>query len=174
MFDFLFNPNGRISRKGYGIGFFVPYLLLVTLPGLLLVNSGAVGIYITVIGLFFLWPSLIAVPVKRFHDLGRSGWWHILVLVIGAGLSGYASVPLVMQAFEDPSALESLEQGKNGLQMTAATFDLIKDSPDRAIAFILGSVVQYGEMLFFLIAPGQRDANRFGGDPLASGRGFAD
>jgi uncharacterized membrane protein YhaH (DUF805 family) len=72
MFDFLFNPHGRISRKGYAIGFLLPYMVLAVLPGLFLALTGPASLVLTLIGLFFFWPS-IAVSVKRFHDLGRTG-----------------------------------------------------------------------------------------------------
>jgi hypothetical protein len=80
-----------------------------------------------------------------------------------------------MASFNDPSAVEALEQeGKTGLQVMASFHDLLKDSPDRWIAYVLGSVIGYAEMAFFLAVPGQRSENRFGQDPLVSGRGFAD
>lgn len=176
MFDFLFNPSGRISRKGYLFGFFLPYMLLLTLPSLLIPGGGKFGIYTTVLGLFFFWPSTIAVPFKRFHDLGRSGWWHIGILAAGTLLGLYASASIVMQAFTDPASVEGAldPAGKPGWQVTRDTFAFIADKPDRLVALVLSMVIQYGEMIFFLAAPGQRAANAYGQDPLASGRGFAD
>ena len=48
-------------------------------------------------GLIFLWPSL-ALDVKRWHDMGRSGYYTLIVYgpilaLYAAGLTGTADVP---------------------------------------------------------------------------------
>jgi uncharacterized membrane protein YhaH (DUF805 family) len=174
MFDFLFNPQGRISRKGYGLGFLLPYILLVTLPGILLPTEGVVAIYLTVTGLFFLWPSVIAVPFKRFHDLGITGWAHIGVVVVILLLTLFAFSELIMQSIGNPEIAEEMQAGgSNPIASIATTWGLI-DDPARRIAFALATVIQYGEQILLLVLPGQRQANRFGEDPTIGGRGFAD
>lgn len=44
-----------------------------------------IGIIETLVALFLFWPS-IAVPVRRLHDLGMSGWWFLWVGLISSAL----------------------------------------------------------------------------------------
>jgi uncharacterized membrane protein YhaH (DUF805 family) len=175
MFDFLFNPQGRVSRKGYALGYLLPYILLVVLPPLILSGFGMIGLYTTVIGLFFLWPSLIAVPFKRFHDLGLTGWIHVGVLVLIGILTGFALSEFFMEVMRNPALAEELDQGvaNDPISGFAAMWAQI-DDPAKRGALIAATVLQYGEPLAFLVLPGERRANRFGEDPTVSGRGFAD
>lgn len=57
----------------------VPFLLLGIVRGQLSAQ-GAVGFAaVAMVAQFVvLWPAVVAVPVKRFHDMGRSGKWSIL------------------------------------------------------------------------------------------------
>lgn len=176
MFDFLFNPNGRISRKGYALAFFLPSTVLLTIPSMFLPAENGLGIYTTLLGLFFFFPSIVAVPIKRFHDLGLTGWFQLFYLIAIAVLVGYAMVPLFLEAMQNPSFAEELDQsGRTGWDVTVQTWKFMAEtSPDRFIAMIIGTVVQYGQMVLFLILPGQRRANKYGNDPVITGRGFAD
>ncbi|NNU15082.1 DUF805 domain-containing protein [Parvularcula sp. ZS-1/3] len=174
MFDFLFNPSGRISRKGYALGFVPAYLILVILPSLLLPQQGLIQVYTTVIGLFFFWPALIAVPFKRFHDLNLTGWWHFGIAVLVGILSGYGTLPIIVEAMNDPDGIAAMSEGKAGWEATAAMFGQLSEKPDRLFAAIAATAIPYIEMIILMLLPGQRQENRFGQDPLVSGMGFAD
>lgn len=77
--------SGRARRKEYW--FFVLFNVLVSIAltfidgvtGTLSAESG-VGLLSGLYGLAVLVPS-IAVGVRRLHDIGRSGWWLLIVLV---------------------------------------------------------------------------------------------
>ena len=181
MFDFLFNPNGRISRKGFAIGFFLPWLALTQIPSLLVPTgpeAGAVwaivGLVFTLAGLFFLWPSFVAVPVKRLHDLGLTGWLQVIVPIIG--LIGIVLIVVGMfNAYggtPEEFALE-FEGIESNSGMYAAFWPLIKASPLALVGVVLFFAYLI-EFVVFCLIPGQKGPNEHGEDPLASGRGFAD
>ncbi|MEM9838161.1 MAG: DUF805 domain-containing protein [Pseudomonadota bacterium] len=177
MFDFLFNPSGRISRKGYGLGYLLPYLALVTLPGLFLASTGMVGLVLTLLGLFYLWPSVIAVPFKRYHDLGVSGWWHVLVIVIGGILAGVAAAGFMVEIFQDPEgdiATQLSDDSLTGLQQMALSWNVMADDMHEKLALIGATVIQYGEIILLLLLKGQSGENKYGNDPTDDGMGFAD
>lgn len=73
---FLFNPNGRISRKDIWLVYLFP-LISVLFIAVMLNREFPI---IEPVLLFFAWPS-IAVSAKRFHDRGMSGWWALLIAV---------------------------------------------------------------------------------------------
>ena len=180
MFDFLFNPQGRISRKGFAIGFLLPWLAT-QMPPLFLPagpEAGAlwvvVGLVFTLAGLFFLWPSFVAVPVKRLHDLGLTGWLQVLVPLIG--LVGIVFVVVGMfNAYEGTP--EDFAVEFEGIESNADTYavlwPLIKSSP-LALAGVALFFIYVIEFVIFCLIPGQKGPNEHGEDPLASGRGFAD
>ena len=59
-FDKLFDPSGQSGRMDYLITFLVSQLLALIL----------IGIYTTIVA-----------HIRRWHDLGRSGWWTLLFLI---------------------------------------------------------------------------------------------
>jgi uncharacterized membrane protein YhaH (DUF805 family) len=93
MLDLLFGFQGRINRqKWWLVGIAVPIVSGILFgivfygtgmlasqdpgagPGFLIMGAGAV------LSLAMLWIS-IAVSMKRYHDLNKSGWWICIVLV---------------------------------------------------------------------------------------------
>ena len=178
MFDILFNPQGRVSRKGFVIVFLLPYLVLYLVPAYALASNDIVALLTFIIGLFFLWPSWVAVPVKRLHDLGKTGWLHLIVPLIGI----LGIVVWIFGIFapygDDPEGFGTmLEERFSGVtenaEAMAIMWDLSKDQPLAllGIGMIFGFLIEY---LLFAILPGQKGENRFGADPLADGKGYAD
>jgi uncharacterized membrane protein YhaH (DUF805 family) len=89
--------NGRSRRKEYWM-----FFLFNTLVGILLSAAGvAVKLGMISAGLYFIYlmavlvPSL-AVSVRRLHDLGKSGWLLLIVLIPIVG----PLILLVMMALE--------------------------------------------------------------------------
>jgi len=85
-----FSAEGRIGRQAFWIG----WLMLLGVQ----VVAGWVPLIGQVIGLIavFAWVCLCT---KRLHDMGRSGWWQLLpmvlgpVLIIGSALSiGFSAI----------------------------------------------------------------------------------
>lgn len=179
MFDFLFNPQGRISRKGIWLGFFLPYLAITLVLGFLEAIVPLLGIVSFLVGLFYFWPSMGAVPIKRLHDLGRSGWWLLAFYGVGFALLIVAAVGL----FASPAGQSLLEAMSDGsferyseAEQAEAFMALFSDGlSGLAIAGLVLSVL-FGlfQFVVFYVLPGQRADNRFGRDPLADGRGFGD
>ena len=187
MFDFLFNPQGRISRKGWWLAFTLPYLAATILPPVLQGVFGELGITAlavlfgligTLLGLFYLWPSVVAVPVKRFHDLGMTGFWQlgfvaaeiVLVIAFFVGVGLYA----VREGLEDEIAsLGSLAPEEQGAAMVALLGPAM-GHPVVLVSLVLLIVVNLVWLYFQGIKRGQVGENVHGQDPHASGRGFAD
>jgi uncharacterized membrane protein YhaH (DUF805 family) len=180
MFDFLFNPQGRISRKGMWLGFILPYLAISIVLGMLSEAAAIFAIISTIVGLFYLWPSLVAVPVKRLHDLGRSGWWLLLIyavelvlavlFVVGCFTAAEGTGLLV--AFEDGSFERLSEQ-----EQSEVFGELVLNGFSNGMVIatsVLLVLIGIATFVIFYVLPGQRADNRFGRDPLAEGRGFAD
>lgn len=73
-----FNVNGRARRTEYWM-YFLVYLVIVIVASVLdaILNSQLIG---GLVALAHLIPS-ITVGVRRLHDIGRSGWWLLIVLV---------------------------------------------------------------------------------------------
>ena len=72
--------SGRASRSEYWIwwGFMVVILALIGAVGLLIGTTGYIAA--SLISLVFFLPTL-AVTVRRLHDIGRSGFWVLLVFI---------------------------------------------------------------------------------------------
>ncbi|MGV6820186.1 MAG: DUF805 domain-containing protein [Parvularcula sp.] len=170
MLDFLFNPNGRISRKGYLVAYFLPYFLLTQIGPKLLPQLGALWM---VVGLFLFWPSLVAVPVKRFHDMGATGWYHAGVLLLFAIALSIAGSGLAEAMGAMGLSLETL-QAMPPEEARHTIMELVKASGRAKLGFGLLMLVSFGEFLLFALVRGTSGSNRYGNDPLADGRGFAD
>jgi uncharacterized membrane protein YhaH (DUF805 family) len=93
---FLLSPNGRSTRQEFWLGYFgliaVLGFLVRTLPNLALYRHTGRLWYRHELDLALRWPAmaailivgwpLIAVFVKRLHDLNVSGWWMVAMLAL--------------------------------------------------------------------------------------------
>ncbi len=84
----LFLTNGRLNRRGFWI--YVAGLIII---GMLFraifvseQQNPIVGTLALVIGLITAYTQF-AVLIKRFHDLGASGWWSLFWLVPGVNIA---------------------------------------------------------------------------------------
>ncbi|MCC0805106.1 DUF805 domain-containing protein [Methylobacterium sp. W2] len=69
---FYFSPTGRLGRSDYWL-----YGFLVILVASLLL--GWIPVFGQILSLVFLWSG-IALNIKRFHDVGYSGWWNFIAV----------------------------------------------------------------------------------------------
>nr|WP_281373847.1 DUF805 domain-containing protein [Parvularcula dongshanensis] len=169
----MFNPNGRISRKGFVLGFLLPWLALTVLLPLVLPRGGLFALLNTAISLFYLWPSFVAVPVRRLHDLGLSGWWQVLVPLLGIVGIGIAFTG-AMGAYDGTAQEFTQEmQGMTRIEQRAYLANMVKASPLGWLGLIM-LLTWIFEYLAFAVLRGKPAENRFGNDPLLGGRGFAD
>ncbi len=156
---FLFSPYGRTNRKG--VWFFLALYLALTYGSIeadkflgtysVVMATGAIE---TLVGLFLLWPS-IAVPVRRLHDLGYSGWWVLWVSIIAVALLVAVIVAGVF-AGADLGFLANMDQTTADQAINYRDVPLITWAALAAGATPV--LIQY-YMLGFL--PGQEGENRF-------------
>lgn len=180
MFDFLFNPQGRISRRGIWLGFLLPYLAVTILISVLAALVPVLGLLSFLVSLFYFWPSIGAVPIKRLHDLGLSGWWLLLIYAVSVGLLvltmigafGSDAGQAYLAAAEDGSLASMSEEAQARLFLGLVTGAM--STALGLIGVVLSVVFSLFTFVLFYLWPGQRRDNRFGRDPLAEGRGFGD
>ena len=177
MFDFLFNPQGRISRKGMWLGFLLPYIAISVVLGFLEGLVPALAALSVLVGLFYLWPNF-ATSIKRLHDHGRSGWWLLLYIVVQIAAL-VAALGALGKAAHDSDRLADLEaMGTMTPEEQGAVFaELIPLALGTPLGMISTAVMLITGIAFFVylyVMPGQRMDNKYGRDPLAEGRGFAD
>lgn len=165
MIDFLFNLKGRVSRKGYFLAFLIPYLMITEL--LPRTVPGSAGM-LSILGLLLLFPAYVAIPVKRFHDMGVSGWYQAGVL----GLIMLAAV-ITVQGVSDVSG-NALIEARTPLEQSQVLLESVEQSPRAQLGLVLVVLVRIAQIVLFLSIKGQPGKNAYGNDPLASGRGFAD
>lgn len=94
---FYFSFDGRISRRQYWLRWALPFLIPASFLFYVLDRMNGdhrripvgqpcllLGLTLFVV-LLFSWASL-AVSVKRFHDINKSGWWVLIgvIPIIGA------------------------------------------------------------------------------------------
>lgn len=140
---FLFSPHGRISRFDIWIKYFLPSFVIGvvaneidTRSGLVFGDENEYGVLSTPVHSFYLWPH-IAVSIKRFHDLGYSGWWVLYSLLFM--LPGAACGVLGVMASE----------------------------PIILIIGVVGAFIPCVVLFIFLyFSPGQKHSNRFGDSSL--------
>ena len=169
MFNFLFNPNGRVSRIDMWLKYLLPYIALTIVARIadhVLPVSITAGFHhwhgpvSTLLGLFYLWPS-IAVPVKRFHDRGMSGWWLLIFVLLWIG--GFVAVALSLP-WHQLMSVHTHEEMR-------AVFQAIP--PDKGIYFLAGGLeVLIVSLVYFVmqyLLGGQSGENKYGPDPRAGG-----
>mgnify|MGYP003304231027 CR=1 FL=1 len=73
------NFSGRARRSEYWY-FALANMIFGAVTGLMSVEIPEVMYLVWIAGVALLIPSL-AVCVRRLHDIGKSGWWYLLVLI---------------------------------------------------------------------------------------------
>ncbi|MEM6649490.1 MAG: DUF805 domain-containing protein [Pseudomonadota bacterium] len=167
MMDFLYNPKGRISRKGYLMAYLIPWAIITQLlPGLF--GATPLAALFMVAGLFYLWPTYGAVPIKRFHDMGVSGKYQLgfIGLII---LAGYITWNGILQTIPEGTDLGGMTQTEQLALMT----NLLAESSKAQLGATLLFLVTLAQILLFLLVKGDKGSNAYGDDPMATGRGFA-
>jgi len=72
--------SGRASRSEYWIWWGFMVVVFVAIGALALLFGSTGSIVAGLVGLVFFLPNL-AVMVRRLHDIGRSGFWLLLVFI---------------------------------------------------------------------------------------------
>ena len=89
-----FTISGRASRSEFWFFqlFYVLILLVLGMP----IIGGYIPYHPLLIFVLLSIPAMFCIQVRRFHDLGKSGWWMLLNLVPAIG--GY--IVLVWYCFK--------------------------------------------------------------------------
>ncbi|MCP1674498.1 uncharacterized membrane protein YhaH (DUF805 family) [Natronocella acetinitrilica] len=78
---------GRASWAEYWSFQFVSACLSVAISIILVLLDGAFGLSplagyaVSIVWLMVIVPPLVGVGVRRLHDIGLSGWWHLVALI---------------------------------------------------------------------------------------------
>ncbi|MEM1106257.1 MAG: DUF805 domain-containing protein [Pseudomonadota bacterium] len=167
IFNFLFNPIGRISRSDYWLKFWLPSMGVAVVAALIdlainpslfdpsagtsaFANQGPVS---NLVSLFYLFPAYVAVPVKRLHDRGLSGWWQLLFV------AGF----IIGLAMIIGGVFAGLERDPNPLLLSVV-----------AGGTLIILAVGVTQLILFGCLPGQKGPNRYGPDPLNPDSGTAE
>lgn len=147
-FDFgtaLFSFQGRLRRQHFWIGW------------LICLGVGVVAGWIPFLGIFLslalIWPNL-ALAVKRFHDMGLTGWLIAIPYAVITGGTVYAIVSVGVSAILNAEALSAEDPAA-----ILATF-----GPALGI-FALMWIVAIAFWLWLGLGDSQRGDNRFGPSP---------
>jgi uncharacterized membrane protein YhaH (DUF805 family) len=136
--------SGRAPRAEYW-WFYLAYIIFLIVVEILT----RISVFFGILGLAYLALiiPMIAVAVRRLHDINRTGWW--LLAPLGPYLIGFAMIlPAMMSGAGGPPSFTGL--GIAGIFM--------------AIGMVLAIV-----LFIFSLLPGTRGPNRYGPDPYDDG-----
>lgn len=78
--------DGRDTRQEFWmfiLAYFIVSIVLTiidTVSGMIIGGENGLGVLSTLFGLATFIPS-ISIATRRLHDIGKSGWWQLIVLV---------------------------------------------------------------------------------------------
>ena len=156
--DLFFNPNGRIERTAFWIGFAVLTALGVVLAAartFAVDENGAVVVLAVQAGLVY--PA-VCVYGKRLHDAGRTAWWTAAVL--GAQLLVVSILSTLLVA----AALQELQS----VAASAETYRPLRNDVSRRLFAPLqvgGLFAAVAAAFVVSILPSDPGPNRFGPPP---------
>lgn len=81
--QFLFSVKGRVNRKLYWLGYFLPFLalqIILQVASLATHKVPLLAIPILIFNLIFFYIGVV-ITVKRIHDRGRTGWFFLVLFV---------------------------------------------------------------------------------------------
>jgi len=81
--QFVFSPEGRISRSQYWLKWVLPVIgisIVVEVIAFVALAPGAAAVVVGIYVLLLLWPHFV-IYIKRAHDRDRSGWFVLVMFV---------------------------------------------------------------------------------------------
>ena len=166
---FFFSPHGRISRGHIWVIYLIPMLILSligsamdTVLGGMLGTSGTPVSWL--LNAFYLWPQF-AVQIKRYHDIGMTGWLTLAFLVLTLGALFVIFRPVFGLPPAEIEALQALSQ--TDPEAFAETIAENYITPQTGPAFLLLAFVFVAQFILLYCLPGRTGDNKYGPDPLA-------
>ena len=140
-----FSPDGRIGRQTYWIG----WLVLVAVH-ILLGWTGIAALVATY--------SWVVISVKRFHDMGKTGWLAAIPLV--------AWVVAIASIF--PIAITAIAAGVSGASEGETIAAVLTAVGGAALMFLAAGVISIVFLIWQGVALGDPGENRYGPAPTPS------
>ena len=140
-----FTAEGRIGRQAFWIG----WLMLMGVH----VLAGWIPLIGQVLALaaVFAWVCLCT---KRLHDMGRTGWWQLLPILLGPVLITGSAISIGVGA-----VLADLTNGDAGWAALAGVGGLF-------VSLAIATVAVIGFTVWVGLTEGQAGENRYGEPPL--------
>lgn len=156
--------NGRARRSEYWLFFLFQILVSIGLALLSLVMAslaGAVEVLGNIFSLAMLLPT-IAVSVRRFHDINRTGWWLFFPLAV------LIAALIVFLLFNGP-ALQAIAETVDwaGVQAEDEQAIMAMFSTLSPLFLWVGLPYWLSSLVTFIfhVTDGTKGSNRFGPDP---------
>lgn len=108
-------------------------------------------------------PTL-AVTVRRFHDIGKSGWWFLVMIIPGIAFSGvfiYFIIKLVMDAQAMGISVENMDDYESIMELIKAQSSSLKLM---GILFLV-SIVVFVWQIIWLVTDSEPGENKYGPNP---------
>lgn len=174
--SYLLSTSGRTGRPGMWLITGIFFGLAVLRVGLQ--EQGVSAEAIDLAQLVLLWPAAFAIPVKRFHDMGRPSWWVliflggifvsflflILELTSTAGYLGLSAFAAITDEATYMSALAEFNAARSDAEPLEPVGAMGLGGVSLGMIFFL---VQFGWLHFI---PGNRGENNYGPRPGAATR----
>ncbi len=119
----------------------------------------------TLFSLAIVLPNL-AVTARRLHDIGKSGWWQLVWIVISGAAWVVFAIGLVISLF---LVFAGGDWGRRGMEHFRDALDF-GDLAPAIITFAFAMLVSLGVVIWLLVwmvRQGETGPNRYGLDPRA-------
>ncbi|MDG2527538.1 DUF805 domain-containing protein [Caulobacter endophyticus] len=143
--NLMFSADGRIGRQAFWIAW------------LMLLGVNVVAGWVPVIGNLVALVTLycfVCIYAKRLHDMGKSGWWQVVPIVLGPVLLIGSALWLGVGA-----AAIALNGGDPELFALAGAGGVV-------MSLLMGFVISIAFTLWVGCAQGETSDNRWGDPPL--------
>ncbi|RFB03949.1 DUF805 domain-containing protein [Parvularcula marina] len=138
-------------------------------------NQGINQAPVEIIQLALFWPVFIAVPIRRFHDMGRPWWWVLIFL--GGMLVSFLFLMLDLTSTAGMlglSAFSAITDTDTYMKALEALNETRPDDPIKPVEAMGLGGVSLGSIFFLVqfgwlhLVPGQGHANDYGPQPGAA------
>ena len=149
--------TGRSQRKEYWMFvlfyliFYIAAIILDSVTGLTS-SPGKSGIITSLFSLAMLVPSL-AVTVRRFHDIGKSGWWVVAFMIAYIIIGAAVFISILSAVLGMGLSADDID--------TATAMQAVKPMLWAFLLMFVVGIVQ----LYFLVKDSQPGANKWGPNP---------